>query len=764
MTEAPLRYAAARPAGGVRIAFIERLLFFVLLGIVCARPLISESFERLELSFLPRLGGGVTPATTAWLDSLTLIVSAAVLVRSWRRQRGGGWVLVGVGALMLAVALSVPWAGEQRLALNAGFSLVIAVLAGAALVQVMRAPWMPRVLLAATLASGAVMATKCVLWKAYEHRDTMEAWAGYKPQLAAAGQDMSAPNVVNFERRLQSGEAIGYQTHPNVTGSFLTMWLLAAAGICTAWLAARKTSPRLDRSAAILFCCALVGLLGFGLWCTRSVGAFVALAAGLVVLAALGCFRRRIALWPRRAVALLAAAYLAIIVAGTTYGAVRGTFPSASLAFRWQYWTAGLQAIWDAPLTGLGRLNFADAYLRHKAASSPEEVRDLHNLWLSLLVELGPLGLIAGLTLFVGSMVGVFRRLDGRANEDPKRAGISMGQVFSAAVAVLLLHLWFSGRVQGAPTAILWAIEFGAVWLLSFVIIARLVDVLPDSDAARGWLLAGLAAALLAALIHGLIDFALLTPGGLYLFIGLLAVAIGFRPPAAAGAPQPRLKWLPAAAGLLLVFFHLTGVTLPTLRTEFWLGRLRSAAFGLPGPTTYEALRRVEQRVLASDPLDADAAREVASFGTAIAAGKSSAPQERLKLLKQAEQLAQVALERNPHSHAAEARLGQLYEDMQEAYLLAVRPDEATEALHQAALHWQKAVELYPTDPRTRISAGKVWVDWWEESEDPAAARVAAENFDVALAIDAARPPEEVMRLRPAELEEIEHYMRELPN
>jgi tetratricopeptide (TPR) repeat protein len=763
MSETAAKDAVTRAPSGERVAFMERLLFFVLLAVVCARPLISESFERLELSFLPRMTGGVTPATTVWLDSLTLIASAAVLVRNWRRQRGGGWVLVGLGALMLAVALSVPWAGEQRLALNAGFSLVIAALAGAALVQVMRAPWMPRVLLAATLASGAAMATKCALWKAYEHRDTVEAWAEYKSQLAAAGQDLSAPNVVNFERRLQSGEAIGYQSHPNVTGSFLTMWLLAAAGICAGWLAAGKTGMRVDRPAAILFSAALMLLLGFGLWYTHSIGAFVALAGGLVLLIALGSFRRRVALRPRRTVALLAAVYLALIAAGTTYGVVRGTLPHASLAFRWQYWTAGIQAFWDAPLTGVGRLNFADAYLRHKSAISPEEVRDPHNLWLSLLVELGPLGLIAGLILLSGSMMAVFRRLDGQVSEGSGQPAISVGQVLAAMVAVLLAHLLFSGRVEGWATAVLWAIEFGAVWLLSFVIIARLVDLLPDSDAARGWLLAGIAAALLAALIHGLIDFALLTPGGLYLFIGLLAVAIAFRPPAVAAAPQRRLKWLPAAAGLLLVFFHFIDVTLPTIRTEFWLRQLRLAAFGSAGPATYDAIRGLERQVLASDPLDADAAREVAGLGTFIGTKATDSPQERLRLLKQAEELAQLALERNPQSRAAEARLGKLYQDMEEAYLLAVRPDEAAEALHQAALHWQKAVELYPTDPRTRISAGKVWVEWWEESDDPAAARRAAEHFNAALEIDAARPAGEVMRLRPAEREEIDRYTRELP-
>ena len=43
----------------------DRLLFFVLLAILCARPLISESFERLGFSFLPAdIPDGTTPAAT----------------------------------------------------------------------------------------------------------------------------------------------------------------------------------------------------------------------------------------------------------------------------------------------------------------------------------------------------------------------------------------------------------------------------------------------------------------------------------------------------------------------------------------------------------------------------------------------------------------------------------------------------------------------------------------------------------------------------
>jgi hypothetical protein len=82
--------------------------------------------------------------------------------------------------------------------------------------------------------------------------------------------------------------------------------------------------------------------------------------------------------------------------------------------------------------------------------------------------------------------------------------------------------------------------------------------------------------------------------------------------------------------------------------------------------------------------------------------------------------------------------------------------------IQKSADEWQQAVRLNPTDPRQRISAGVAWFHWWEESEDPNAARTAAEHFAAALRIDATRTPEEVVRLRPGELETIWRHLRKL--
>ena len=58
MKEAAAQDTSVRPPATVQVALLVRVLFYVLLGIVCARPLIRESCERLAFSFLPVLPAG----------------------------------------------------------------------------------------------------------------------------------------------------------------------------------------------------------------------------------------------------------------------------------------------------------------------------------------------------------------------------------------------------------------------------------------------------------------------------------------------------------------------------------------------------------------------------------------------------------------------------------------------------------------------------------------------------------------------------------
>ena len=50
--------------------------FLVIIGLVAARPLMAETFERVDVSFIQDTDTGPTPASTVWMDTLLLAASA----------------------------------------------------------------------------------------------------------------------------------------------------------------------------------------------------------------------------------------------------------------------------------------------------------------------------------------------------------------------------------------------------------------------------------------------------------------------------------------------------------------------------------------------------------------------------------------------------------------------------------------------------------------------------------------------------------------
>lgn len=785
---APARQASAHAT------LFERVLFFVLLAVLCARPLISESFEALQLPFLRGLGSGSGAATTAGLDAVALVVAAAALVRAWGRGQRPPWFVVGAGLLAAAVVFSTLAAGDKRLALNAGANLLTAVLCGAALLSLLRAAWMPRLLLAAMLATGCTTATKCLTQKLYEFHDTRAYWQENKARLIPPQMAPDDPAIINFERRMKAGETFAFQPHPNTTGSLLTMWLLVVGGVLAGWLRAGDTGAGGDRTAAVVLCAALAVLLAAGLWFTGSLGAVAALGAGGLGLLALARWRNACAARPRLTTAALLLGYAALLAAIFGYGLSRGTLPHPSLAFRWYYWTTAAHAYRDAPLTGLGRANFADAYLRYKPVESTEDVRDPHQLWLSLLVELGPLGLIAGVVLLASCFSGAWRRLGdsclGLPATQPS-ASLSTAQptpitaAIAAAAGVLLLHAVLSGELAAPATALLWLVQVAAVWVLALFMCVRLLNSLALVAAAWPWVVTGVVAGLGAALFHGLIDFALLTPAGLSVFVALAAVALAPGPAAASqphtlpttGSPRMLLRTMPPTAtvarrgrgravvglaALLLAAGQLAVVTIPTMRAELQLALLRRACLDSASAETDRTAVELGRAALAADPLSAGTAREVTRCVLGLALAQPPASDERIELLRHAEVFARRTLTRNPRSANAHARLAAIYQELEDALLHAARPDDADAAARQALQHWRAAVALNPADARQRIAAGRAWYRWWEQTDDEEAGREAAAHLAAALRIDRTRRPEEVVRLRPAELEAVHLRLRQL--
>jgi len=739
-------------------------VFLLLVAVLVVRPLIPETFERAELSFLPA-ATGTSPATTAWLDAITLALAAVAVILSCGRLRAFGWAVTGFALLTVGGAVSVAAAGDRRLALNATTNLLILVLAGLVLARLLHADWMRRLLLAATLATGCATGVKCLIWRASEWNATKEYWQEYKRELGRAGADLNSPLVENFERRLQSGEAMGYQWHPNITGSYLAMWLLVGTGLMATWATIRV--PRLagERCVGIVLSGAICAAVFAGLLLTRSLGALVAFGAGLVLFAVTAVNLRRETLRLGRVLAVFVAGYVVLVVGGVSWGLLCGTLPHPSLAFRWHYWQAAARAFCDAPFTGIGRLNFVDAYLLYKPPESAEDVRDPHNLWMTLLVELGPLGLIGAAVLIGGAVHGAFRRAF--ADDTRRQIGADPAQpARMPAYALLLTPLLvlstqavFSRQVADVPTAVVWLIELAAVWTISFFSAARLLEGLASTEQAGALLAVGVFSALAAAIVHGLVDFALFTPGGIAIFVSL-AAAVAQTDTEPLVLKRRRVLAL-AISGIALLALEVTQVVLPTTKAEQTVGNLRSLAAEAAGTQNCEVLLGAAHKARQQGALDASGARQAAGVLRELVAASSHIVACERELLEQARELGELAVRLNPRSAAAYAGLAKTWDRIEELLMLSDQ-QAAAEALHKSAEYWDQAARLQPVDPRTRIAAGRAWFRWWKESGEEAAARAAADHLSAALRIDAARLPREVMRLRPEELEGLYNLLRRL--
>lgn len=765
----PPRGNKPAPPTTAPVALADRVLFYVLLAVLAARAMIGESYERIEFSFINDIaaGAGVTPATTAWLDCIVLAAASLTLARRrhWRSRPG---VVLGLLLLATGYVVSTLAATDTYMARFVGASLLVGVLGGIALASLVRRPWMLQLVVATLLATGVTTAYKCVRQVTDEFPETKRMWESeFKPQILVQGHDLTDPSIINFERRMASGEAYGFLAHPNVTGSGLMMALLAATGLLVGMLRRGPSStPAVPDWITVVGAVGGAGLLATGMWLTGSLGAIGSAALGIVALLLLGCCARWASIHARGLLTAFVVSYVGVVALVTTYGVRAGTLPHPSLEFRWHYWTAAAQAYEDHPLTGIGRYNFPAAYLRHKAPESTEEVKDPHNLWVSLWVELGPLGLVGGVLLCGVTALESLRRLNLNAPGPAREPNPRIVVVHAAPllVGVLLLHALFSGTGEGQPALwLLWAVDLGGVWAVGLGLALWLLTRIEQNERGMAWVSAGLCAAVLAAFVHALLDFTLMTPGGLALFV-LCAVAATSRARAPRSTPQRSRPWtrrLSIVAAVALAGVYVWQIAIPVQQTQRRLHSLDVAAragFLQPG---LDSVCQTATTILAK-------CEDELAQRTAVRTVLQNTHASRLSIERQIQVLSSLrrlfseSLAAPIHAGTWATR-AQLESELARLYARQGNSREASASWKSAAESWDRAVALYPTDPRMQISAGQTWLEVWRASATSDAAQRAREHFEAALRIDDTRPAIEVQRLPPTERTTIEDALNELP-
>ncbi len=506
---------------------------------------------------------------------------------------------IGLGLFIAAAIVSSLAASDKRAAITQATMLLAPVCAALLLSQILDSPGKLRLVLIVIVALGIVSAYQCAEQFFISNAITIEQYEKDPNMLLGPlGIEPGTFQHFLFEHRLYSRGIRGFFTTSNSAASFAIC--AAFAGI--ALLAGRldEARGRKERLRYVGLTLLAVVLIVAGLLLTQSKGGIAAFAAGLLVFGLLMVLDRRLQTRRGQVRTLLVLSMILCVVAGgfvvVQYGLTHGRLPGGnSMLVRWQYWTASARMYADHAFVGVGPGNFSDYYSHYKPAAALESVADPHNWPLSLVLQYGPLGLVGFLAMLSLPLWRSILPVPQAANNDEAGARPVSKATILAVLLVLGLCLLLVRPLliptSGTDDIDVWLYEAitlfvtpVAVFLIGFLLVAAPLkpeDSQP-SDLTRSALSASLVAAILAVLLHNLIDFALFEPGVWMTFWILLAclAAVQSRqePSDQAVAPQsPRAKWLATGAALSFLTAYILGIWLPVYRTTVGVGQSQKA-------------------------------------------------------------------------------------------------------------------------------------------------------------------------------------------
>jgi O-antigen ligase len=172
----------------------------------------------------------------------------------------------------------------------------------------------------------------------------------------------------------------------------------------------------------------------------------------LALLAMLVVYMYRLRIGSRLVVPVLLLALLLSFMPSAFYGRFQEA-PKSGGSGRLDIWTVGLVAFQHYGLVGAGLNNFPFAYTNYANAAKFQGFdRDAHNIYLSIAVESG----VVGLLLF---FLAVRAQLRGIASPPDNQEGVDYLRVATEAVAWGLLVYGFFGTI-------VWSKEFWFAWML----------------------------------------------------------------------------------------------------------------------------------------------------------------------------------------------------------------------------------------------------------------------------------------------------------
>lgn len=523
-------------------AWLTRLAFFGAIGLVAARLTMTDS---LRDAFdvipggppVPRAPG---PAVGLLLDLFCCLPALLVLLRRMLDRTyvlRWSWSMVLAGAFGLWTFLSFAWASDRFAAIVLGGHFLAGVVLLWSMAQLVRSWGRLRIVAGACAGLLLVLVVYGLNYRLVDFPQTVKEWndpsspTGRAAYLKQNHLEPDSFTFRQFEKKLLSGELIGFYQSANTMGAVLVLLSLVTAGVMIQRLVRREGLP--EAAALGIVILGMVAALAF----TRSRTAFLTFLAGGAILLLLAWAGRWLGDHSRRAYWIAVAGFVVGVAAVIGHGAYHGNLVEKSLTFRWYYWV-GAARIWKQhPVLGVGEGNFGLFYPAVRVAQATEEVKDPHGFVVKAFVELGAIGgmlIIAWMLRLWWELTRPNRPSEGKSSSH----AIAAFGLMAAGAAVLSLALAtdFSQDSSWVLLQVLAAIA-GAVLMVIGMGLGAIDSWREGRIDAREspWLLYGLLVGLGMFLAHNLIDFSLSETGPMFLFMILAGSALGVRQGSVAG-------------------------------------------------------------------------------------------------------------------------------------------------------------------------------------------------------------------------------------
>lgn len=649
---------------------------------------------------------------------------------------------IGLVLFFIAAVISGIAASDKRAAIT-NFAVTLApLLTAILLIQILDCQSKIKVILIIIAALGVLTAFECFDQYFVSNQVTIEQYEQNQVELIEPlGIEPGTFQHFLFEHRIYSRGVRGFFTTRNSAGSFLLMAFAVITALCINKLRDIKLKSS-DRNY-VLGCCAVAVIVLAALALTKSKGAFVGLfCAGFAFLLYLR-FNKWLSIHRKTVVILCLLFFVAGCSGIAWYGLNHGRLPGgSSMLVRWQYWYASVRMYTDHLLTGVGPGNFADVYMCYKPAEALESVADPHNLFLSVLTQYGPLGLVALVILIFWPIWKAFFQNP----EGDLRLNTQTHVHFKTLVKILLVILSvliFIARAVSMPVSvndlavlIYIAIRFYIPPVVVFIVSFKLMTGFKrkTKDDESGFrdiyiVTAILLCGILGVIVHNQIDFAIFEPSVNMIFWVMIACLISMlnnqksRPYFFRAVNLPA-KLLGIGLSVIVIVVYIVYALVPVAGNTIELKK----ANHLIQLGRFEQAHSFLWNATVDDPYDSEALSQNGRLylhNFKIAQSQNRLTENEKDYLMQAERCFTMAIERNKAAYKNYERLAETYCEYAEISTSGQKSVWFNKAFDAA----EKAVEHYPGCGRLHLTLARI-AEQLDKND------VAVENYKEAIKIE----------------------------